>query len=96
MHSKVSSWKHADDLSVRDWIEGAWPFLSDAIQQHREAELDVIDQRFRSRTIDNSTESLGRYFRIDATRSWWWRRVPRLLIGELAADLGSTDLSDDG
>jgi hypothetical protein len=77
-----SIYEYTNDLSVRDRLE---PLIQDAASTAR-AELEAVDRRFEAAT-EESTRPLGAFK--DATPPWWWQRVPRRLVGELADDLDS-------
>ena len=75
-----SIYEYTNDLSVRDRLErvaaGAGPALSAKL---RDAFADD-DRRFT-----DATEEGGRP--LGESAGWWWRRVPRRRVGELAEDL---------
>jgi hypothetical protein len=75
-------YEYTNDLHCRDALATAWPILSENLRVHRQPELDALDARFEAATdpddqLAPSNESKG----------WWWRRVPRRRVGELADDL---------
>ena len=79
-----SIYEYTNDLSVRDrherLLEGAGPGLRAKL----EGALAEDDRRFVAAT-EESARPLGEFG--DTTPPWWWRRVPRRRIGELAQDL---------
>jgi hypothetical protein len=81
-----SIYEYLNDLSCRDWVYDAWQLLSDDVTTSWTARLEHIDERFR-RATDHADEPLITGPRADDPARWWWRRRPRLLTGELAADL---------
>ncbi|HET9655265.1 MAG TPA: hypothetical protein VFP72_07915 [Kineosporiaceae bacterium] len=84
----VEEYSHA--LTARDWLEAAWPMVSDGVRAAREAELAGLDEAFRESTEDDDGALLGRFFHV-TNAPWWWRRRPRLLAGEFAEDVRRTD-----
>jgi hypothetical protein len=72
---------YTNDLSIRDWLEQVRPLLTDLVARSLDERLEPIDERFRRATSPESTRLSG------TTDNWWGRRIPRLQVGELAADL---------
>ena len=76
--------EYTNDLHVRDWLDQAWPLLSDRVRQSRASELAALDELWREATLEDDGALVGRFFRIDERSGWWWRRRPRLIVGEFA------------
>jgi hypothetical protein len=81
-----SIYEYTNDLSVRDRLErvivGAGPGLRAKI----EGRVAADDRRFEAAT-EESARPLGEFGQNGPP--WWWRRVPRRRVGELADDLES-------
>jgi hypothetical protein len=76
-----SIYEYTNDLSVRDRLERLVDGAGPGLRAKLEGALAEDDRRFEAATED-SARPLG------AGRSaWWWRRVPRRLVGELAEDI---------
>jgi hypothetical protein len=84
--------EYTNDLTVRDWLDQAWPLLSQRVRDARDPELAALDQRWRAATVDDGGAMVGRYFCVDASSGWWWRRRPRVIEGEFAEDALPGDL----
>jgi hypothetical protein len=50
--------------------------------------IEKADSEFLARTRDDTGSALGRYFRIDESSGWWWKRAPA--TGPLAEYLNSS------
>ncbi|MET9181068.1 hypothetical protein ABZX88_23005 [Kitasatospora aureofaciens] len=46
-----------------------------------------MDRRFRAATADDDGVALDRFHRIPPPELWWWRRHPRVLVGDLGRAL---------
>lgn len=68
-----------NDSGCRAWLDEAWPLLTAAVREARQAELDALDDRFRA-----VTEPVHQWA---ATRKWWQARIPIRRDGELAEDI---------
>lgn len=79
-----SIYEYTNDLSVRDRLEqlvrGAGPGLRGVL----ESSLAGDDRRFETAT-QASARPLGQFR--ETAPPWWWLRVPRRRVGELAEDL---------
>lgn len=70
-----------NDSGCRDWLAQAWPILTPAVREARQAELDALDDHFRA-----VTEPVDQW----ASAELWWRgRIPIRRDGELAEDIRS-------
>jgi hypothetical protein len=63
------------DLGCRSGLAAVWRRLPEEVRAARQAELDALDERFRTATIPHP----GRQ---EDTGHWWTRRVPRTLCAE--------------
>jgi hypothetical protein len=85
--SSVEAYTH--ELTVRDWINAAWPLLSPGVRAVREPELSLPDEQFRRATEEDDGALLGRFFHVTDS-PWWWHRRPLVLVGEFAEDVRRT------
>ena len=76
-----SIYEYTNDLSVRDRLERVVAGASPGLRAQLEGVLATEDGRFEA-----ATEEAARPLAVTYT-TWWWRRVPRRRIGELAEDL---------
>ena len=79
--------EYTNDLSCRDWLAQVWPLLTQRVRAARAPELTALDERFKAATVDDGGLALSHFYQIEGKNGWWWRRRPRLLLGEFAADL---------
>jgi hypothetical protein len=87
-------YEYWNDLSCREWLNEAWPLLSKAEILRWAPELASLDERFRLATVANDDHNVGHTARGVPPNPLWLRRYPRILVGNLAKDLGhhvSTD-----
>ena len=61
--------------------------MSDVARGHHERHerLAELDERLRAATVPDSDHRLAEFFAVRA--GWWWHRVARTLIGDLARSL---------
>jgi hypothetical protein len=76
-----SIYEYTNDLTVRDRLERVVAGASPGLRAQLEHALAAADARF-----DAATEEAARPLGVTYT-TWWWQRVPRRLVGELAEDL---------
>lgn len=76
-----SIYEYTNDLTVRDRLERVVAGASPGLRGQLEHALAAADARF-----DAATEEAARPLGVTYT-TWWWQRVPRRLVGELAEDL---------
>jgi hypothetical protein len=76
-----SIYEYTNDLSVRDRLERVVAGASPGLRAQLEQALAADDARFETAT-EEAERPLGATY-----TTWWWRRVPRRLAGELADDL---------
>jgi hypothetical protein len=81
-----SIYEYTNDLSVRDRLEGVVQGAGAGLRVKLEGALAEGDRRFEAAT-EEGARALGEFG--DASPPWWWRRVPRRRVGELADDLES-------
>ncbi|MFD8702803.1 hypothetical protein ACFV1W_09330 [Kitasatospora sp. NPDC059648] len=75
--------KYVNDLSCRNWLHEAWLLLDDRTVLLWTGRIEESDRRFREATVDDDGVALGRFHRIPPPALWWWRRHPRVLVGDL-------------
>jgi hypothetical protein len=76
-----SIYEYTNDLSVRDRLERVVAGASPGLRVQLERALAAADARFKT-----ATEEAARPLGVTYT-TWWWQRVPRRRVGELADDL---------
>ena len=76
-----SIYEYTNDLSVRDRLERVIAGASPGLRGQLEGTLAADDKRFEA-----ATEEAARPLSVTYT-TWWWQRVPRRRVGELAQDL---------
>jgi len=76
-----SIYEYTNDLSVRDRLERVIACASPGLRGQLEGTLAAEDKRFEAAT-EEAARPLG-----VAYTTWWWQRVPRRRVGELAQDL---------
>jgi len=81
---ELTIYDYTNDLSYRDSIDTAVAAESSRVPRAVVEELSRCDERFRKAT--NQTEEPVLPTGTHETK-WWWFRVPRKLVGELADDL---------
>ncbi|MBR7839519.1 hypothetical protein KDL01_40060 [Actinospica durhamensis] len=82
--------EYTNDLYSRNWLHEAWVLLPAHVLETWSPHLMSLDNRFRRATDFDDGLSLSRYHRIssfDPDAMWWWRRRPRVLIGDLSLAL---------
>jgi hypothetical protein len=76
----------AGALFLRDRVERSLNKLPPTLAAKLRTYVDAADTRFRSFTVDDSGERLGKIASVDfAGRGWWWFRVPN--AGPISQDL---------
>lgn len=73
---------YTNDLSIRRWAEEARPLLTSGVARAMDDRLRPLDERFRQATTETTERLPGA-----GTSHWWERRVPLVLVGELAEDV---------
>ena len=81
----LTGYDYADDLGTRDLIEEILTMVVPSVRDKVVTEsLGTADHRFLE-----ATRELGRSLTLGgkARNGWWWKRAPKDLTGELAADI---------
>ena len=78
-----SIYEYTNDLSVRDRLERLVQGAGPGLRAKLEGALGEDDGRFEAATEDAARPLAAN------DPAWWWRRVPRRRVGELAEDLES-------
>ncbi|MEU6235951.1 hypothetical protein [Kitasatospora sp. NPDC047058] len=81
--------EYANDLYCRNWLHEAWLLLDDHIVAIRTPRIRELDERFLAATVDDDGLALGRFHGLPHPDLWWWRRHPRVLLGDLGRSLRS-------
>ena len=53
--------EYTNDMACRDWLALMWPRLTDRVRNARVDELDVLDARFRTATVDDDGLAIGSF-----------------------------------
>ena len=91
--------EYTNDLYCRNWLHEAWVLLPAHVLVTWTSRIKELDDRFRAATVFDDGQALAQFHRIsrfDPDEMWWWRRHPRLLVGDLGRSLqsaGAVDLS---
>ncbi|MFC9969866.1 hypothetical protein ACFVH6_03070 [Spirillospora sp. NPDC127200] len=80
--------EYTNDLYCRNWLHEAWLLLDEHLLVIWSPRVEELDGRFRAATVDDDGQAVGYFHRVDPDL-WWWRRHPRLLVGELGEALRS-------
>jgi hypothetical protein len=78
---------YTNDVCSRDYIAEVASQASSGLREAIDEQVASADESFRSATIEDSDERIGRYFRIGPEDAWWWHRRPA--AGPLADYLDS-------
>lgn len=76
--------EYRNDLVCREWLDQALPLLTEPVRANWQVIVDQLDEKFREVTVDDGAA----FWPFGVTDPWWLRRRPKVLIGELARDLG--------
>jgi hypothetical protein len=76
---------YTSDLMTRDGLEIVLSACQDPFRAKLRRYVEDADAAFLARTEEDSGSRLGRYFRVDESSGWWWKRRPA--GGPLAAFL---------
>lgn len=80
-----SIYEYSNDMSIRRWAEEARPFLTPPVAEALDAQLAPWDERFTAATVEaKRPPGRGQY--------WFEKRLPRLLVGEMARDVEALGL----
>ncbi len=89
--------EYTNDLYGRNWLHEAWPILNERAIVLWTPRIKTLDDRFRAATVFDDGIAMSQFHRIsgfDPIDMWWWRRHPRLLVGELGRSLRSAGATD--
>jgi hypothetical protein len=67
---------YTNDLTARDGLEIVLTKCPERLGTKLRAHIELADQEFLARTLDDVEHTLGHYFRIDRRSGWWWHRKP--------------------
>src|SRR5689334_316728 len=67
---------YTNDLTVRDALELVLTWATPSLRARLAPEVEVSDEAFRAGTAEDGGVAIGRYFRVDSTSGWWWKRRP--------------------
>ncbi len=67
---------YTNDLTGRDALEIVLMECPEPLRSELEVLIGRADSEFVARTKEDSGCTLGRYFRIDDSSGWWWKRRP--------------------
>jgi hypothetical protein len=77
---------YTNDLATRDILQTILHLLSEPGRVMLEGVLEPLDRRFLTTTREIKEPLRGE------DRSFWWVRIPKVLVGELKGDLESEGL----
>jgi len=80
---------YTNDMAAREWIRCASELLDESDVQEISTLLKPIDERFIFSTLETS-ELL-----ISSADQWWYRRLPKKLVGELMLDVDHLQAKPD-
>ena len=84
--------EYTNDLYCRNWLHEAWVLLPGHVLATWNQRIQELDDRFRAATVFDDGQALSQFHRIsgfDPDDMWWWRRHPRVLVGDLGRALCS-------
>jgi len=67
---------YTNDLMARDALEIVLGACQDPFRAKLRRYVEDADAAFLARTEEDSGSRLGRYFRVDESSGWWWKRRP--------------------
>ncbi|HYM16996.1 MAG TPA: hypothetical protein VEU06_00410 [Micropepsaceae bacterium] len=73
---------YTNDLTARDGLEIILAHCPEPLCAKLRLAIETADKEFLARTQEDLDHALERYFRIDESFGWWWRRRPT--SGQLA------------
>ncbi|GAA2522527.1 hypothetical protein [Pilimelia columellifera] len=91
-HDEVD--EYTSDLYCRNWLHEAWLLLDDQVVLRWTDRIRNLDNRFRAATINDDGYVLSQFHYFDDPDLWWWRRYPRILVGELGRQLRSAGATE--
>ena len=65
-----------NDLTARDGLEIVLGWCEGTLHAKLKAPIEQADGEFIARTRDDDGSILGRFYRIDDSAGWWWKRRP--------------------
>src|SRR5579862_2253670 len=81
--------EYTNDLTSRDGLEIVVAECDEPLRSKLDLYVMHADREFLARTRDDIEGFVGRYFRIEETDGWWWRRTPS--AGPLADFLAQSE-----
>ncbi|WP_157248409.1 hypothetical protein [Nonomuraea typhae] len=76
--------EYLDDLSCREWLARAGLLVTEPARTLLDQALQPLDTRFQAATEDDGSGVLSGHGQAGRGDGWWWKRIPRRLIGGLA------------
>jgi hypothetical protein len=67
---------YTNDLTGRDALELVLAECQEPLRTKLRLFIEEADGQFLARTREDAGRSLERYFRIDESSGWWWKRRP--------------------
>ncbi|MER6218706.1 hypothetical protein ABT213_32320 [Streptomyces sp. NPDC001674] len=89
--------EYTNDLYSRNWLHEAWVLLPGHVLVAWNQRIQELDDRFRAATAFDDGQALSQFHwisRFDPDDMWWWRRHPRILVGDLGRALRSAGAVD--
>ncbi len=75
---------YTNDLYKRNLLQAVLDAAPDSLQEKVMSVLAPIDDRFLRATRDDAADVLEHF--CHRPRGWWWRRLPLIITGNLAAN----------
>jgi hypothetical protein len=89
--------EYTNDLYSRNWLHEVWPLVTERVIAFWTPQIKELDDRFRATTVFDDGQAISQFHRItsfDPSGMWWWRRHPRILVGDLGRSLRSAGATE--
>ena len=67
---------YTNDLISRDGLEVVLSECPEPLCTKLRLSIEIADNQFLARTLEDVEHTLGQYFQIDQSSAWWWHRRP--------------------
>jgi hypothetical protein len=80
---------YTNDLTTRDALDIVLVKCAEPLRTKLKIYIETCDREFIARTEEDIENTMGRFYLIDTSSEWWWRRKPkRGLLAQYLADEG--------